>query len=678
MDRDMKPDTRYEGLATLAVELNRLRTEAGVPSLRKLADMTGHVASHTTISSAFSGRAVPRWEVVQRLVAALNGDAARFQQLWTEAAAGMPRALTVEERRDVEYAARYRRYVLRRYESLMPAAPGLRPEIGLRDIYVPPTIVDHSGEASEEVSHIEFEKRIRRTLLVGAAGRGKSTLCEYLAYTHTTRGDDVALLLQFRDVVAPSGLPSLVTELIDRELEAALQTRPPQGFVERLLLNGSPLVIFDGLDEAGISGGVRRAVAIVDAFTTQYPRARILITSRPIEAERLGHDLSAFSRFTLEDFDDRQTATFVRAWFASTGDEPERDRGGEEDFLRQIALTPWVRPNPLLLTLLCSLPTIRPEPESMYSLLLEQALSRSGATSKSGVSPRGAARGFVRLAASQDDLARRLSDGHWSPDEIRLAEAILQQFQHVEPSDLRRTGKTSHSEPREVLLIRQALEREFSGLVDISDVGLSSDRDVCFLTRALAALVVRRWLRCGGATAAAHVVDGPDDHGLDAIAVSDDNPEILLVQSKWSGSGRQTFGLTDVLKFEQALRRFDWREYDQFNAKIQRHADQVAGALANPGCTIKLIMVTSGHAYLDPGAVAGLERMKQEFNFFSELLDYEVWDAQRVWQVIRDDDTPAIRISANMAEWVYLAEPVEAYHGMMSAADVAQWYEEHR
>ncbi|WP_329082417.1 AIPR family protein [Streptosporangium sp. NBC_01469] len=663
----------------LAGELNSLRMAAGAPSLRKLADMTGQAVSHTTIAAAFKGRVVPRWEVVQRIVDALHGDTALFQRLWREAAADTPPVLTDEERRDTEYTDLYRRYVLRRYESLIPAVPGLHPEISLRDIYVPLTIVDRSGETFEEVQQAEFEERIGKALLLGAPGSGKSTLCEHLMYTHAARGDDVVFLLSVRDLVPPSSLPSLVTELIELELEVALQARPPHGFVERLLLNGSPLVIFDGLDEADIPQEARRATAIVDAFATQHPLARILITSRPLEAERIGHGLTGFSRFTLEEFNDRQTATFVRAWFASMGDEPERNHNEEEEFLRQIASTSWIRPNPLLLTLVCSLSTIRPEPESMYSLLQESLLSRSDAISKGVATPKGSTRGVIQLSMSQDDLTRRLRDGHWPPSGARLAEAILQQFQRVEPSDRRGAKKAKHSEPLEILQIRRALEKEFSGLIDMGDMGSSSDLDVFFLARALAALVVRRQLRCGSAMAAASIVDGINDNGLDAIAVSDGQPEILLVQSKWDWgrSGRKIFGLTDVLKFEQALRLLISEEYDQFNTKFQRHADQVADALAHPACTIKMIIVTVGHAHLDPGAVAGLERMKQEFNSFGNILDYEVWDARRVWKAIRDDIAPEIKVSANMTEWIHLADPFEAYQGKMSVADVAQWYEEH-
>ncbi|MEU4746763.1 hypothetical protein AB0G02_40785, partial [Actinosynnema sp. NPDC023658] len=63
--------------------LHRLHHRAGWPSLR---DMAGEVGcSHTTVSVAFAGPAVPRWGLVELIVETLHGDVAEFHELWLAA-----------------------------------------------------------------------------------------------------------------------------------------------------------------------------------------------------------------------------------------------------------------------------------------------------------------------------------------------------------------------------------------------------------------------------------------------------------------------------------------------------------------------------------------------------------------------------------------------------------------
>ncbi|MCA2229947.1 AIPR family protein [Nonomuraea aurantiaca] len=515
----------------------------------------------------------------------------------------------------------------------------------------------------------DFDKQIGRTLLIGSPGGGKSTLCEYLAYSRAASDSDVAFLLPLRDLVLSSGLTPRITALIELELEAALQADPPQGFVERLLLNSSPLIIFDGLDEASSSREASRFPAILDAFIAQYPNVRILLTSRPMVFQWLGHGLAGFSRFLLEEFNDQQTATFVRGWFASAGEQYGRDRG--EEFLRQITMSSLIKPNPLQLTLACSLTTNQAESELVNVRLVESLLAFSGAESKSALES------FSETSIGVDNSDRPLrSSNDLLPNATSVAGEILQQFQHADTQS-QDAREAAHHRPLQIRHIEQALREEFGQLLDVSDVESHSDWETILLSRALAALVIQQYLGRKSEVAAAQVVDGRGDCGIDALAVSDDRPEIIVVQSKWGRFRSGGFNLADVLKLEYALNRLISSDYSFLSPKIQ-DADKLEAALASPDCTIRLVLAAPGESALHPGAEAALHRMARDFNALGDILTYDLWDARTIWQVVLNRRRTEITISARMADYIHAAEPVEAYLGTLAVADVAEWYRGYR
>ncbi len=233
--------------------------------------------------------------------------------------------------------------------------------------------------------------------------------------------------------------------------------------------------------------------------------------------------------------------------------------------------------------------------------------------------------------------------------------------------------------PREIRQVRDALKREFSELIDMSDVqGPPDQQEQHFLSRALAALVVRRLLDCDSAAAAAAVVDGRNDTGIDAVAVADSGLRIWLIQTKWSDKGKASFNVADALKLVEGLRLIDEHRFDRFNARVQNHADRIKAAWDHPQCTVTLAVVMVGEGKLSEDIIHRLDDAKAAFNHFTNVLDYEVWGSTRVWEIIRDDYAePSVEIVAKLDQWMHLAEPFEAYQGRVAASEVAVWYDNH-
>lgn len=98
--------------------------------------------------------------------------------------------------------------------------------------------------------------------------------------------------------------------------------------------------------------------------------------------------------------------------------------------------------------------------------------------------------------------------------------------------------------PRAVTQVREQLHETFDGVIDDSDIAhfRGGNYEQRFLSRALAALAVRRVGKCSVAEAARFVTDGIADQGLDAIAPSPRAGRFCL--SRRSGATRARRPLT--------------------------------------------------------------------------------------------------------------------------------------
>ena len=84
--------------------------------------------------------------------------------------------------------------------------------------------------------------------------------------------------------------------------------------IEYLLLSGQAFVIFDGLDELVDATRRREVAERVELFSSRYPLATILVTSRRVGYEQAGLDPLVFSQFGLGGFDDEDVDSYVRKW----------------------------------------------------------------------------------------------------------------------------------------------------------------------------------------------------------------------------------------------------------------------------------------------------------------------------------------------------------------------------
>jgi tetratricopeptide (TPR) repeat protein len=156
--------------------LHELHHQAGWPSLREMAKEVG--CSHTTISVAFSGPAVPRWGLVELIVETLGGDTAEFHTLWLAASAKGPQPPKPE------------------------AAP--RPEAPRPPRQLPADVAGFTGRTGQlaDLDRLLLDAKTSNAVVIsavsGTAGVGKTALAVHWAHRVAERFPDGQLYLNLR------------------------------------------------------------------------------------------------------------------------------------------------------------------------------------------------------------------------------------------------------------------------------------------------------------------------------------------------------------------------------------------------------------------------------------------------------------------------------------------------
>ncbi|MGW7464277.1 NACHT domain-containing protein [Streptomyces xantholiticus] len=277
---------------------------------------------------------------------------------------------TADPERDKEFLRGYRNHVLEEFGKIEPPDFERRRRVPIADLYVTPEITQIDTSTSSAIDVWELGRRIDRTVLLGDPGGGKTTASNALMHWHANSDSrPIPFLVTLRDFASQDPPERSVLGHIEHTLEVIYQCPPPKGLISRLLLSGSALVIFDGLDELIDTAWRAEVTAIVERFCTEYPMVKVLVTSRLVGYDQARLDDHYFVRYRVGGFDTGRVGEYVRKWFAQEGGISRQEAQAlSAAFMSESASVSDLRANPLMLALMCilyrgegSIPRNRPE-----------------------------------------------------------------------------------------------------------------------------------------------------------------------------------------------------------------------------------------------------------------------------------------------------------------------------
>ncbi len=346
---------RADAQAHLASALRRLHERAGSPTTRDVAATAGNL-SHTTVADTLSGRTVPSWKTLQRLISALGGDSADFRDLWLEASEHSGKAGRTQAAFD-QFIRDYRSATSLRFSVLDAPLSGRSSRMLLDDVYLLPDIYRSSESWSQEGALLTPERVIygsTRAVILGEPGSGKTT---FLGRVASLAAKDVAapvpVFVSLRRVDTRHGHAKLLDVLSDHVTDSTL-VAPPSGLLRRLAESGQLLVLFDGLDEL-LEPSQRSWISEqIELLAREYPLARLIVTSRPVGYGVVQLDPNTFEHYTIGRLTPEQVYTYVRTR-QRVGASTETSGGRWEDLLNTLKQAGDTVSNPLLLASICDL-----------------------------------------------------------------------------------------------------------------------------------------------------------------------------------------------------------------------------------------------------------------------------------------------------------------------------------
>ncbi|MEG5171243.1 HEAT repeat domain-containing protein [Microcoleus sp. B3-D7] len=201
-------------------------------------------------------------------------------------------------------------------------------------------------------------------VILGDPGSGKSTLLQYLALNwarsplNSVTSLLIPLLIELRTYIrsGESGHCKNFLEFFHQSPGSICHLNQHQ--LQEQLKAGDAVVMFDGLDEIFDPGKRDDVITAIHRFTNEYPRVRVIVTSRIIGYKPQRLQDAEFHHFILQDLNAEQIQDFVRRWhdltFTDAGEKARiRDR-----MERALAYSSTIRDlagNPLLLTIMAIL-----------------------------------------------------------------------------------------------------------------------------------------------------------------------------------------------------------------------------------------------------------------------------------------------------------------------------------
>lgn len=229
---------------------------------------------------------------------------------------------------------------------------------------LPSTVRDLETGGSLPITKALTGEDLRRAVVLGHPGSGKSTIMQFLCLTLAEKslsGASSKPIIPFQVIVrhflsekSKRARKYSIMEYLADEVSSHLQRMSPEGFVKHCLTERESLVIFDGLDEVVRHEDRERIRKEILSFAGRFHRARCIVTSRIVGYKQAPFDPNRFFHFELQDLKYPHIVKFIERWYSERESDPLRRRTRTDSLIKALDnpnIAKLAR-NPLLLTIM--------------------------------------------------------------------------------------------------------------------------------------------------------------------------------------------------------------------------------------------------------------------------------------------------------------------------------------
>jgi hypothetical protein len=224
--------------------------------------------------------------------------------------------------------------------------------------------------------------------------------------------------------------------------------------------------------------------------------------------------------------------------------------------------------------------------------------------------------------------------------------------------------------------IQSNCRARFSSLIDMSDVTTknSEEKDIHFLSRALAAFSIAAVARTDDLSAAQSVVDESGDDGIDAFFCDRNEHIAYLVQSKWVKNGTDSVDVASVLKFLQGVDHFLQNKISLLGSKMQAKSQDIQDTLADSQATFVLVIAYTGKPPLSSDVMNPINQVLTELNDDGDMVSLQVLKQKELHGIVETGAMgSSIDLTIMLHEFGQVREPYKAYYGQVDLSDITSW-----
>ncbi|MBC6757901.1 MULTISPECIES: AIPR family protein [unclassified Corynebacterium] len=228
--------------------------------------------------------------------------------------------------------------------------------------------------------------------------------------------------------------------------------------------------------------------------------------------------------------------------------------------------------------------------------------------------------------------------------------------------------------------IKTELYKEYAELRQELQQRLPNDEESSILTKLLAGHAL---FAIGGIQKeklADHIVDGPNDRGIDALFYSQDTHTITFVQSKWQENPkRNTSFITerDASEFANGLDEFiHMRLCAEGNERIKKLEDELDTAIYDFALKINVVVITTATSEINQKSKNRLDRRIEEIG--SDQVELKLIDQKGVYGSFDHAETGAgVTFQLSVSKLQDMSEPYPSWYGAVSGEDIAKLVDQH-